>query len=208
MHDMSSSTPTFTEQARRAQLLRAAIDTVNEVGYPKASLAAIARTAGVAKSATVYYFESKDALLLAVVERVFTALERQLVEAVERFATPSEQLLAYLEAYLDFADAHRADIVAGIEIVVTHRGADGVPMYLADTGQEAALLGDILRAGIRRGQFRTMSIGIAVALVEAVLDVATTALQRDLSADLIELRREIIEVVFRGIAPDSSPARN
>ncbi len=40
------STRTFTETARRAQIVAAAIDTIAELGYGQASLARIAETAG------------------------------------------------------------------------------------------------------------------------------------------------------------------
>lgn len=41
--------PTFIEQARRRQIVEAAVATVAEQGFGAASLAAIARTAGVSK---------------------------------------------------------------------------------------------------------------------------------------------------------------
>lgn len=189
--------PTFIEAARRAQILRAAIDTVNEVGYPRASLAEIARRAGVAKSAIVYYFSTKDALLLGVVDVVFTALDGALRGAVAARSTPADRLRAYAEAYLAHLDAHRAEIAAGVEIVVSHRGSDGVPLYLTGTLEDSALLRDILADGMAEGVFRRMRLDIAVDLVEAVLDVPTTQLQRDLAADLDELLGEVVDVVMR-----------
>lgn len=198
----SSASPTFTEQARRAQIVRAAIDTVNTVGYPRASLAEIARRAGVAKSAIVYYFGTKDALLLHVVDHVFAALDERLRHAVEAHADPEARLRAYADAYLAYVDDQRAEIVAGVEIVVSHRGADGIPLYLAGSEEDSALLRGILGDGMEQGVFRPVPPRVAVSLVESLLDLATTELQRDLGADLDDLLPEIITIIFRGLASD------
>ncbi|WP_407562864.1 TetR/AcrR family transcriptional regulator [Streptomyces sp. 184] len=203
MSSSSDAARTFTETARRAQLVQAAITTVNELGYPRASLAEIARRAGVAKSAIVYYFASKDTLLLHVVDHVFTALEEARAKAVAAHTEPAARLRAYAESHLAYVDAHRPEITAGIEIVVSHRGPDGVPLYLTATDEDTALLRAILGDGMAQGVFRQMPLRIAVDVVEALLDTVTTQLQRDLTADLTALRAEITTIVFRGLAvPD------
>lgn len=198
---MSSSTDsqTFTERARRVQIVQAAIDTVNQVGYPRASIAEIARRAHVAKSAIVYYFGTKDALLLHVVEHVYTELDEQLEKSIAPHSEPDEQLRAYAETYLNHTDTHRAKISAGAEIVVSHRGADGIPLYLTGTDEDSARLREILAAGMDRGIFRPLPLHIAVGLVESLLDLATTELQRDLTVDLTDLLPEIVTCIFRSL---------
>lgn len=54
------SSRSFIESARRRQLIEAAVATVNDVGYHRASLAEIAGRAQIAKSAVAYYFSSKE----------------------------------------------------------------------------------------------------------------------------------------------------
>lgn len=198
---MSSSTgsQTFTVKARRVQIIQAAIDSVNQVGYPRASIAEIARRADVAKSAIVYYFGTKDALLLHVVEHVYTELDEQLEQSIALHSEPNEQLRAYAETYLNHTDTHRGKITAGAEIVVSHRGADGVPLYLTGTDEDSARLREILTAGMDRGIFRPIPLHIAVGLIESLLDLATTELQRDLTADLTEMIPEIVTSIFRSL---------
>lgn len=190
---------TFTEHARRAQIIAAAIETVNEVGYPHASLSAIAQHAGVAKSAIAYYFTSKELLLMHTLEHVFGELDAQLERAVAPFEQPRDRFVAYLAGYLDYADTHRDEITAGIEIMVSHRTPEGVPLYLTFSEEDSALLGSILAAGMAQGVFRSMDVRTGVGLVEALLDVPVTALQRDRTADLTELKAEIIGTILHGI---------
>ncbi|MGO1851514.1 TetR/AcrR family transcriptional regulator [Microbacterium sp.] len=192
----SESPRTFTETARRAQLIAAAITTVNEIGYHRASLSEIARRAGVAKSAIVYYFSSKEALLLSVVEEVFTRLGDAVAQAVDADADPSAQLLAYARGYLGYVDAHRAEVTAGIEIVVSHRTEDGTPLYLTVSEEDSQLLRGILTAGMDAGAFRRMPLTVAVSLVEALLDVCTTELQRDLDADIEPFAEETVTTLL------------
>ncbi|WP_158574080.1 TetR/AcrR family transcriptional regulator [Streptomyces triticagri] len=200
MSSSSGAAPTFTETARRAQIVQAAITTVNELGYPRASLAEIARRAGVAKSAIVYYFASKDMLLLHVVEHVFTALDDVRDKAVAAHTDPAAQLRAYVGSHLAHVDGHRPEITAGIEIVVSHRGPDGIPLYLTATDEDTALLRRILGDGMAQGVFRQLPLRLAVDVVEALLDTVTTQLQRDPTADLGTLREEIPTIVFRALA--------
>jgi TetR/AcrR family transcriptional regulator, fatty acid metabolism regulator protein len=58
---------TFTETARRAQIVAAAIDTIAELGYGQASLARIAETAGTSKGVILYHFGGKDELIRELV---------------------------------------------------------------------------------------------------------------------------------------------
>ena len=196
----SESPRTFTETARRAQLIGAAIATVNEIGYHRASLSEIAQRAGVAKSAIVYYFSSRESLLLSVVEEVFTHLEAAVAQGVDADTDPVTQLRDYAQGYLTYVDAHRAEVTAGIEIVVSHRTDDGTPLYLTGTEEDSRLLRGILAAGMDAGVFRRMPLSLAVSLVEALLDVWPTELQRDLGADIEPFVAETITTLLNGLA--------
>lgn len=191
---------TFTETARRAQLIDAAIATVNEIGYHRASLSEIAARAGVAKSSIVYYFSSKEALLLSVVEHVFARVDEVVTPVVLAETGPAEQLRAYAHAYLAHVDGHRAEVTAGVEIVVSHRTEDGTPLYLTGTEEDSRLLRGILAAGMDDGVFRRMPLNVAVTLVESLLDVWTTELQRDLNAELGTFGEETVDFLLEGIA--------
>lgn len=190
---------TFTEAARRAQILQATIATVNEIGYHRASLAEIADHAGVAKSAIVYYFGSKENLLMQVLDHTFTALGDVVEAAVAAESTPDGRLRAYAQSYLSHVDAHRAEVAAAVTILLSHRASDGTPLYLKVDDDDTALLRSILSAGMDAGDFRRMSLADAVQIAESLLDLAITAVQRDLTADLATLTPEIVRFLFSGL---------
>lgn len=189
----------FIETARRRQLIGAAIATVTELGYHRASLAEIAKRARIAKSAVVYYFSSKEALLLELVDTVFAALGASVLSSIEGKKGSATRLQAYADGYLSHVDAHRQDIAAAVEIVVSHRSADGTPLYLVADDDDTALLRSILRAGMEDGTFRRMPIEVATGFAESILDRAITLVQRDPQADLSELRTHAVPFLLRAL---------
>ena len=62
----------FIEQARREQIVDAAIDVLYESGFAAASLGAIAERIGVSKGVLSYHFAGKSELLREVIGHVLT----------------------------------------------------------------------------------------------------------------------------------------
>ena len=89
---------TFTEQARRVQLVGCAIELIAEVGYGLASLSKIAERAGVAKSVVLYHFAGKEELLNTLVMETFLASVPYMVPPVRAEGTAKGKLAAYIRA--------------------------------------------------------------------------------------------------------------
>lgn len=70
--------PVGDREARRAELLRAALAVIAEEGYAGASLRRVARRAGCTTGAVTYYFASKEALMAALIENRFDVFDEQL----------------------------------------------------------------------------------------------------------------------------------
>jgi AcrR family transcriptional regulator len=84
-------------QATRRKVLDAAIDTVVEVGYYKASSNEIARRAGLTWGVIQHLFGSREQLMLAVVNDIGSRLERVLAEAEVVGTSLEERLASVLE---------------------------------------------------------------------------------------------------------------
>jgi AcrR family transcriptional regulator len=85
-------------EARRAEVLQAALEVFAEVGFERATLQDVADRAGVTKGALYHYFDSKDELFLGLMsERVaaLVAASQALVAAAEP-TKPREALLREL----------------------------------------------------------------------------------------------------------------
>src|SRR5690606_38761326 len=97
------------------------------------SLSRIAEHAGISKSVISYHFAGKEELLLNLVEEVYERLGTAIVAAIGAESTPTAKLAAYIRSYLHHAAAHLPELIAAMDIVVSHRDAQGVPMYLTET---------------------------------------------------------------------------
>lgn len=96
---------TFTEQARRTQLIGATIDLIAELGYSGTSLARIAESAGITKAAVLYHFPSKDAVVRAAHKQVLDSLVETVRSAVEA-AGPRDAPSAYVRSMVGHLREH------------------------------------------------------------------------------------------------------
>ncbi|HVC25206.1 MAG TPA: TetR/AcrR family transcriptional regulator [Acidimicrobiales bacterium] len=169
---MEPKVRTFTENARRQQIVAAAIDTIAEVGFARASLARIAERIGVSKGVISYHFAGKDDLIRQVVIEIFEAARAFIIPLVLAESTGPARLRAYIESNLAFMREHRSSMVAIVDIArnggvmadgrrrVDGRDAD-VAVHLLE--QELARL---QAAGELRGDFdpRVMAVAIRGAI--------------------------------------------
>jgi AcrR family transcriptional regulator len=110
------STAVKKSDATRAKILEAALELFREQGFEKTTMRQVAAAAGVATGAAYYYFESKDATVLAFYDqarqdmapRLGAVLEgkkdlagrlRGLIEVKLAYFAPSRRLLGALSGY-------------------------------------------------------------------------------------------------------------
>jgi AcrR family transcriptional regulator len=144
---------TFTERARREQIVRAAVETLAGLGYADTSLGKIAKTAGLSSVGMVsYYFTGKAELMAEVVSTVLATAEELVAPRVATAVTAVEQFRAYVEGNLEWAATHRSDAVALVEIVMGTRGTSA-PVDLEPAAGEV-VAGLVARAQAERAAAR------------------------------------------------------
>lgn len=93
--------PKIVDKARmRDAILDAALSVFVEKGYHASSVSDVARAAGLAKGTLYLYFDSKDTMTMALVDRHFAVLEQQITSAA-----PCETLNDFLEDFGRTMDA-------------------------------------------------------------------------------------------------------
>jgi len=98
--------PVGDREARRGELLRAAITVIAHEGYAAASMRKVAEQAGCTTGAVTYYFANKEAMVVAIAESLF------------------DQFDAFLEA-------SQADIKAGFKLWLDWTSAEDPDAWLA-----------------------------------------------------------------------------
>ncbi len=132
--------PSNREQ-RRAQIVEALHVLMAEQGYDGASVAAIARQAGLAPGLVHYHFACKEEILLALVERLADRLGARYDRLLSSASTPWDRLDCWIDAHL--AQGEGADSAAVACWVAI--GAEAVRRPEVQQAYEAAVRDDLDR---------------------------------------------------------------
>ena len=99
------SRPRAADSASRARILRAAAAEFAARGYAGANVDRIARTARLNKAMIYYHFTSKAALYHEILNDMFGAVRRQVVEIAQSPVSPQEKVRRYVAAIAGEAEA-------------------------------------------------------------------------------------------------------
>ena len=105
---MSPRTHTQWEEIRgksKEKILNAAISLFSSIGYFSTSVSKIAKKAGVSKGLLYNYFDSKDQLLLAIVNKTMNILD-EIFEIGHEDLSPKEELIMIIENSFVLVDNH------------------------------------------------------------------------------------------------------
>ena len=203
---------TFTQLKRRDQLVQCAIDATFELGFQRASVAEIARRAGVSKGVVTYHFPAKDELIRAVVADVLDSMieylePRLLAAQPETF--PERYLAAYVTAWVDYLRTHTRPVIALVRIYNSFRDESGEPnealrAALDARAQDIAVLTEVFAIGQARGRLGAFSAPVMAMLVKAVIDDLMSQFAADPGLDLESYGAALVTLFERATAPPES----
>jgi len=107
--------PRLPTAQRQSAIVAAAMRLACEAGPASVTTSGIAAAIGISQAAVFKHFPSKDAIWLAAMQWVRTALLDGLDAAARQAATPRDALAAMFRAHVDFAVAH-----PGVPRVIFH----------------------------------------------------------------------------------------
>jgi AcrR family transcriptional regulator len=186
----------FTETARRAQIVDCAIDTIAEMGFANASVEQFARRAGVSKGVITYHFPNKEEIVDAIIEKVVAAGRAYMVPRIMAERSAAGRLRAYIESNLEFMDAHRKLLIALVQIAMSARRADGsLAIGPAAVAERVAGLEELLRAGQRSREFRRFNTRVMALTIIQAIDGMPPLLTREPGLD-VKLHAKELATVF------------
>ena len=197
----SDNRRTFTELARRAQIAGCAAEAIAEVGYADASMAEIARRAGVAKSVVSYHFSDRAELMGEVLRTAMATYATFMEPRMARATSASDKLRAYVVGTADYVVERRSMHVAVIEIGLNATSADGRPLIATmPLRAPEPSVEDILRQGQRDGEFRDFDVQVVGGVVRSALTHDMVLRQRnDRRIDLQAYAEELMRLFDLGI---------
>lgn len=186
---------TFTERARRQQIVEGAIGVLADEGFAAASLQAIADRLGTSKGVISYHFAGKEALLEHVVTEVTDSAQAYMAPRIAAAPAGRVRLRAYIESNLDFMAGNRAQIVALLAIFNAQpHSSEGQPSGYADHHRAVVVeLEQLLRAGQRSGGLRAFPTRMGAMTIRAAIDAAGSRLGAEPSFDVAAYGRELAD---------------
>ena len=184
---------TFIEGARRAQIVQCAADVIAESGYARATMAEIARRAGIAKSVISYHFADKSDLMQEIIRTGIEAYTKFLESRMAAEPTASGKIRAYLAASADFMAVHRSLNLAIVEIAFNALGPDGRPLRATMPMEvHSVSFEQVFLDAQASGELREFDVQVMAGLLRsAVTHTMVMAIRADPGADLAAYAREL-----------------
>jgi TetR/AcrR family fatty acid metabolism transcriptional regulator len=187
---------------KRARILEAAIKVFAERGFHSATVAEIARAAGVADGTIYLYFKGKDDLLLRLFDEKMTELLADAKAAVAQERTAPGKLRRFIQLHL--AVVERNPDLASVLIVELRQSAQF--LKAADRHKLAAyvdLIAEVVRAGQESGELdgNISPATVKRAIFGALDELALGWLLSGKRAGLKKVAGEVAEWLVRGLLP-------
>ncbi len=193
--------PTFIETARRQQIVETAIQTIATEGFGQASLAQIARKAGISKGVISYHFAGKEALIEEILQNLLERPAAFIKERVDRHEGSLDRLRAYVEANFDFMKANREHYVALVDLW-GRRGSSGDAGQFNSEAYEPSrhYLANLLETGRARGEIRELPARTTASLIQAAIDgVMLQWVFDEHAVDFDACRDEVLDMITRHV---------
>jgi AcrR family transcriptional regulator len=192
---------TFTEAARREQIIGGAIAVLAERGYNATSLAAIAEYLDMSKGVISYHFAGKAEVLNEVVRSVLSLGEEWMTPRISGAASFTEALHLYISSNLAFLATHRDEIFALTEVLSNARATPGVTETFSESQQGAiAALESLFVGGRKAGEFGDISARVAAISLRSAIDAATGLIRNDPDFDVTGFGTDLAALYERASA--------
>jgi AcrR family transcriptional regulator len=181
-------------EERRSQILDAALHVFAEVGFSAATLREVADAAGVSKGTVFHYFETKEALLTAVVrDRVVARLDatRELVRTHDGSST---ELVRSMVRHIWSQLVDDLDIVClSFQVIADPGQTETAQLFFAEVVEPSRQLWDaVIAAGVASGEFRATQSRFAADAIPLFFVL------------FAQLRRFLSEFEGVSVAPDAA----
>ncbi len=162
---------TDLQQERRKQILDAAEKVFIQRGFNKARMDDIVAESGLSKGALYWYFKSKDEIILALMDRVFSGEMQAEQELISTEGDARQQLEAFFDAAFDDVRRFEERMSLGYEFFSlaarTEEVRDAIRGYYR---RYQATLSYIIQQGIDSGEFISIDPDDAATAVISIVE--------------------------------------
>jgi len=189
-------TQSLISDIRKSQIAEASIAVINESGYSNASLANIAKKAGISTALISYYFPAKKDLMDFLLEELIKRKITYIIEWVKEADTSTEKLFAYIRADLSYEIDHPAEGVSMTELIFNARDKNGLPYYQLES-DDSDLLEEIIKIVQEEGGFSNTDAKALSMMIKGSIREYAKDRQKAEEIDQKTYGNELISVVSR-----------
>jgi AcrR family transcriptional regulator len=198
-----SNSRTFTQEARRTQIVQAAIETIAELGCFKASFEKITKRAGLSSTGMIsYHFSDKTELFTEITKTIQRIAAEVFRSHISDKCTYRDKVSSYIRSNFDFISRYPVHAKALAEIVALNhcRGIEGLESVQQHV-KSADRLVDLLEEGRKAGEFGMFDSATMAMVIRTTIDAL---LQRHCfrsGVDLDRCAQELTDIFDRCTQP-------
>lgn len=184
----------------RENIIKAAQNTFKRYGFRKTTMDEIAYEARKGKSSLYYYFNSKEEVFQAVVEKEAAILRAEIALKVKEYATAKEKLRAYIFVRMDgfknwgnFYDALKDEYLSNYDFIEKIR--------VKYDKSEVDSITQIIHEGIEKGEFKKLNAGLTAKTILIAMKglEGPLLLDEEKESNLTKEIDDMLEILFHGI---------
>ena len=189
------------EQQRKKQILDAAERVFSERGFDKARMDDIVHESGLSKGALYWYYKSKDAIIRALLDRVFISEMQNVDELVETEGSASYRLKLFVQFAIREYKRFEKLLPLAYEFIALAYRSKAVRETLVGYYQHyTGLIARVIKQGVDRGEFKPCDPDItALALMGMYEGIALLWFLDPGQVDLDRMAGQPLEIFLDGL---------
>jgi AcrR family transcriptional regulator len=193
--------PTFIEEARRKQIIDAALQTIAEYGYTQTSFAEIAKSLGITKGLIAYHFNGKHDLITSAIHTILNRQGAYIKEHVDAQENAGDKLLAYIESSFEYIEQNRPHFVALVDLWGSFTSPEEKQAFSESAYNPCrAHLKKIFRVGQDQREFAKFDEQVMASVIQGAIDGVMLQWVFDPKAvNLQEASRELSEMFVKRV---------
>lgn len=193
--------PTFIEEARRKQIIEAALQTIAEQGYTQTSFAEIAKGLGITKGLIAYHFNGKHDLITSAIHTILNRQGAYIKEQVDAQEDASDKLRAYIESSFDYIEQNRPHFVALVDLWGSFTSPEEKQAFSVTAYDPCrAHLKKIFRIGKEQGTFVVLDDQAMASVIQGAIDGVMLQWVFDPeTVDLTQAAKELSEMFVKRV---------
>lgn len=162
---------TFIEEARKEQIVEAALALIDQKGNASISIGDISRKTGISKGNIAYYFKTKDEIIRHVLIKIIQQTADEITPKVEKKKSYREQISTYVSVLLKYWIKQRHGYECMIQLVFDLSRTEVKEKF--NTNMLRGTVGfiyDLLEKGNQAGEFSISDTKETAVLIHSFID--------------------------------------